>query len=142
MQLRLAVPNRTLAATARPQRATKSRFVIQANTLWQLQPGRPLREPAECSGGYRRGRRRRGRMGFIVGRGAALSPAQQQTVKPRPCCPPALQTPSGARPTLSCARRCRRWAGFGAVGSCYSCDRCSSRVGQVCVARCTLSAAD
>ncbi|KAI7841650.1 hypothetical protein COHA_004670 [Chlorella ohadii] len=38
MQLRLAVPNRTLAATARPQRATRSRFVIQANTLWQLQP--------------------------------------------------------------------------------------------------------
>ncbi|PRW45376.1 Acetyl-coenzyme A carboxyl transferase beta chain [Chlorella sorokiniana] len=44
MQLRLPVAHKTLAASARPQRAARSRSVIQCNTLWQLQP-----EPKWCS---------------------------------------------------------------------------------------------
>lgn len=38
MQLRLPLSHRTLAVAARPQRAARSRSVIQCNTLWQLQP--------------------------------------------------------------------------------------------------------
>ena len=39
MQLRLPLAHKTLAVSARPQRAPRNRSVLQCNTLWQLQPG-------------------------------------------------------------------------------------------------------